>query len=122
LLPPLFEKTAPQLIAEPLAGGAEISTLVQGLCVSLQPYAQRLLHACAALHPQISVQAGSWPIILRGQRGPCATLFFDQDKLWFASSRQRKDAEVFLLASDSAVDCAIDVLMRSQGDSVSPAA
>jgi|FLOH01.1.fsa_nt_gi hypothetical protein len=121
-LPPLSAETAPQLIAEPLAVDGEISTLVQSLPAALQPHAQRLLHACVALRPQISVQAGSWPIVLRGQQGPYATLFFDQGQLWFASSRQCKDAALFLLENDSAVDCAIDLLMRSQGDSVSPAA
>ncbi len=122
MLPPLEKDTAPQLIHEHLDSDLEPRQLAAMLPGELQPFANRLLGACKALRPRVRVQGTSWPLIFHGSHGPCATLFFENNELWFASAQEQGSSVPWKLQADSAVDRAIDVLMHHQGKSVSPAA
>lgn len=122
ILPPVGQDTCPQLIHEHLDSGAEPRQLVAKLPSCVEPLAKRLLGACDALHPQVRVQSTSWPLVFHGSHGPCATLFLENDELWFATTQEKANPVPWKLQADSAVDRAIDVLMRHQGKSVSPAA
>ncbi|MDP7062508.1 MAG: hypothetical protein QF489_06210 [Planctomycetota bacterium] len=122
ILPPLGQDTAPQLIHEHLDAELAPTQLADRLPQGLEPFANRLLSACEALRPRLRVQGTSWPLVFHGSHGPCATLFFENEELWFAAAGQQDQTVPWKLQADSGVDRAIDVLMRHQVNSVSSAA
>lgn len=122
LLPPLREETAPQLVPELMDLGLESTELLAELPEPLQAHATRLLGACRSMRPGVRIHGNRWPLVLHGSQGPAATLFWEKQELWFATSKECAGGAPLKLENDGAVDCAIDLLMRGQSKDVSPAA
>lgn len=71
----------------------------------------RVLRAAAVLQPALAIEGGTWPLILRGVDGPCASLHLVERSLRFAVSTAH-GPKVWRLQSEESVDRAIDLLMR----------
>jgi hypothetical protein len=122
LLPPLREETDPQLVLELMGPDVQPEQLVAELDEPQRVHAMRLLAACGAMRPGVRIQGNQWPLVLHGNHGPAATLFWEQQELWFAATQSSQGGAPLKLDHDGAVDHAIDLLLRGQTNGVSPAA
>ena len=73
----------------------------------------RVLRACAAIRPALRVEGSSWPLVLRGTDGPCASLHAVDGRLHFAVAGPN-GPECRALRGEERVDHAIDLLLRRQ--------
>lgn len=122
LLPPLREETDLRLVPELMDVGLDHTELLADLPEWFRAHATRLLQACHSMRPGVKIQGNCWPLVLHGNDGPTATLFWEKQELWFAATEQGHRGAPLKLENDGAVDRAIDLLMRSQNKDVSPAA